>query len=255
MSYRHTSGKNIRWATALPPAPRRQHPADWQPASAARRHELAHEEARQKRRYLQLAPGHIVVYDNAPWRVLAIDERPDDLWGEKHERQFANHLADWERHGRGDKPDRATWRGRPVMVQVVPVADPKAKPVHLRAPGSHQWPVLPEHYSVCAACGELPPCRHELAEQEADRVAARADVLMAIPPGNCLACGETITSRQKATRFPGPNLWRPDLGDNTARFHDRRDCTAGRGRYQRQWEAAGGTTGQTSLPLPGKETP
>jgi hypothetical protein len=219
----------------------------WQPSSAIRRAENAVHERRLARRYVQLEPGVLVIYERAPWRIVAVDERPDDLWGSTYDEDFAHHLKVWESRKYGDKPTRATWRGRPIAVQVVPVADPKANPVHLIAPGHHQWDVLPEHYAVCVACGELPPCRHELAEREGDLIAARNDVLMDIPPGHCLGCGEHITHRQKAHRFPGLNLWRPDLPENSAVFHARQECAGEVERYRRQWEARGNTDTQPAL--------
>jgi hypothetical protein len=221
--------------------------AMWQPSSAIRRAENAVHERRLARRYVQLAPGVIVVWERQPWQIVSVDERPDDLWGDKYEDEFAHHLKVWESRKLGDKPERHTWRGRPIAVQIVPVADLKAEPIHLLAPGHHQWDVLPEHYAVCVACGDLPPCRHELAEQEGDLIAARADVLMDIPPGHCLGCGEYVTTRQQAARFPGPNLWRPDMPEHSAVFHARQECAGEVERYRRQWEARGNTSPQPSL--------
>ncbi|MFE6482427.1 hypothetical protein ACFVGN_05730 [Streptomyces sp. NPDC057757] len=230
---------------ALPPAEPGK--SMWQPSSAIRRAENAVNDRRLARRFVQLAPGVLVIWERQPWQILAIDERPDDLWGDKYEDDFSHHLRLWESRKVGDKPERHTWRGRPVAMQLVPVADLKAKPLHLIFPGSHQWDVLPEHYAVCSACGELPPCRHELAEQEGDLIAARNDVLMDIPAGHCLGCGEYVTHRQKAARFPGPNLWRADMPDNSAVFHARQECAGEAERYRRQWEARGNSTPQPSL--------
>lgn len=232
---------------ALPAAEPGQ--SNWRPSSARRRYENAVHQRALARRYVQLAPGVLVIWERQPWRVIAVDERPDDLWGEKYEAEFAHHLKVWESRQLDDRPERSTWRGRPIAVQIVPVADPKADPLHLIGPGNHQWDVLPEHYSVCAACGELPPCRHELAEQEADRQAAQTDVLMDIPAGHCLACGEHITHRQQADRFPGPNLWRPDLPENSAVFHSRQECAGPRHRYRAQWLHRGNEERQAVLPL------
>ncbi|TXJ78583.1 hypothetical protein E2C11_16380 [Streptomyces lavendulae] len=229
------------------PIPTRTGRHSWQPSSAMRRQEFAIHDRLAERIHITLAPGILVIWDRAPHRVTAVEERPDDLWGNEYETGFAHHLKLWETRELGDKPERHTWQGRPMAVQLVPVADPKADPIHLITPGNYQWDVLPEHYSVCVACGELPPCRHEQAEQEADRISARSDVLMAIPPGHCLGCGEFITRRQQATRFPGPNLWRPDLPENSAVFHARQECAEPRDRYQRQWDERGGMSQQPSL--------
>ncbi|ELP67694.1 hypothetical protein STRTUCAR8_08610 [Streptomyces turgidiscabies Car8] len=216
-------------------------------SSAMRRQQRRIDDKQILADYVQLAPGVLVVWERAPHRVVSVDERPDDLWGDKHEMRFADEVTLWERWKRGDKPERATWRERPFAIQLVPVADPKADPVHLIAPGGHSWDVLPEHYSVCVACGELPPCRHQEAEREADRIAARNEALMDIPAGHCLGCGEYVTHRQDAHRFPGPNLWRPDLPENSAVFHARQECAGEVERYRRQWEARGNTEPQPSL--------
>jgi len=191
--------------------------------------------------YVQLQPGVIVVFQRKPWIIVAIDERSSDLWGEKFEAHWAAAVEAWERYPRGERPCRETWTGRPFAFQVVPASSPTDKPLHLMAPGSHGWTVLPEHYAVCVSCGELPPCRHEIAEDEADRQMAIAEVRMEIPAGACLACGEAITGRQKSQRFPGPNLWRPDLADGSAVFHARQECASDADRYARQWRERGGT--------------
>ncbi|MFF8997110.1 hypothetical protein ACF1GW_30750 [Streptomyces achromogenes] len=224
------------------------------PASAMRRQEYAVHDRLAERLFVQLAPGMLVIWDRAPHRIVAVEERPNDLWGDKYEQKFTHAVSAWDaapetwkRQTHQKKPTRTTWRGRPMAIQLVPVADPKTEPIHLITPGDYQWDVLPEHYSVCVACGELPPCRHELAEQEADRIAARSEVLMAIPAGHCLACADPITSRQQATRFPGPNLWRPDLPENSAVFHARNECSESREQYRQQWEARGGISPQPDL--------
>jgi hypothetical protein len=199
--------------------------------------------------YVQLKPGVLVVYDRQPWRVVEITERPLDLWDDEYEKRFADAVESWERWGRGDRPEKATWISRPMAIVLQPDGKPHEKPIHLIGPYHHRWDVLPEHYAICSACGELPPCRHELAEREADQQAARADVLMDIPPGHCLGCGEYVTPRQNAARFPGPNLWRPDLPEHSAVFHARQECAGEVDRYRRQWEARGNTEQQTVLPL------
>lgn len=122
------------YGCALPPAETGK--SMWQPSSAIRRAENAVHERRLARRYIQLAPGVLIVWERAPWQVVAVDERPDDLWGDKYEDDFAHHLKVWESRQLGAKPERHTWRGRPIAVQIVPVNDPKADPVHLMAPAT-----------------------------------------------------------------------------------------------------------------------
>lgn len=219
-----------------------------EPSSAMRRQEQRIDDKRILADYVQLKPGVLVVWDRQPHRVIELAERPLDLWGEKHEMRYATALEHWEIGGkRGERPEKTTWRERPYVFVLQPDGKPHVKPLHLIGPANHSWDVLPEHYAICSACGELPPCTHEVAEREADQQAARADVLMDIPPGHCLGCGEYVTARQQATRFPGPNLWRPDLPENSAVFHARRECSTPREKYRTQWEARGGMKQQTSL--------
>ncbi|MER7734148.1 hypothetical protein ABTX80_24980 [Streptomyces erythrochromogenes] len=197
--------------------------------------------------YVQLAPGVIVVFERQPWVIVEVTERADDLWGDKYDKKWAEVIQAWEANPRGERPERATWSSRPMAILIVPASDPQSKPLHLMAPAHYSWTVLPEHYSICVACGELPPCRHETAEDEADEAMAKAEVLMEIPTGACLACGEAITRRQKSQRFPGPNLWRPDLADGSAVFHARQECSGNADRYAEQWRARGGHSPQPSL--------
>ncbi|WP_307073436.1 hypothetical protein [Streptomyces canus] len=166
--------------------------------------------------YVQLKPGILVVWDRQPYRVVELAERPLDLWGEKHEMRYVTAVEQWERYPRNwDRPEKATWDGRPFVFVLQLDGKPHEKPIHLIGPANTSWDVLPEHYAICSACGELPPCRDELNEREAD---------------------------QQAARFPGPNLWRPDMPDHSAVFHARKECEGEVERYRRQWEARGNQT-------------
>ncbi|MGW0780393.1 hypothetical protein [Streptomyces sp. NPDC002913] len=215
-------------------------------SSASRRYQDRVHEKLAIAGYVQLAPGVLFVYERAPWRIVEIVDRFQD-WDDKREAMFAGILDNWEKRPVGDKPERVTWSGRPYVVVAVPDQDPAAKPVHLEAPAYYTWQILPEHYLICQACRELPPCRHEEAETRADREMARTEVLMEIPAGHCMSCSEHITRRQKSTRFPGPNLWRPDLPEHSAIFHAREECSDGLERYRTAWEARGGTRPQAAL--------
>ena len=201
--------------------------------------------------------GDIVVLQRQAWRVLEIREKPEDLWPADYEAAWQKKVTDWveyeaarvagepEPWGAPRKPRqmpvRAEWRYRPVNVVIQRVDRPKSKPRHAVATVSRDWQVLPEHYSVCRICLELPPCRHQELEDEVARTMEASDRLMAIPRGACLGCGETITSRMKAVRFPGPNLWRPDWGTDSAVFHarSREECSNGAWRYEQQWKERG----------------
>lgn len=218
-----------------------------EPSSAMRRQEQRIRDKQFLSDYIQLAPDVIVVWEQQPYRIVEVTERPVDLWDAKYEKKFQDALEQWDRYPRGERPEKTTWNGRPMAFVLQRDGKPKDKPLHLEGPASHTWDVLPEHYAVCAACGELVPCRHALAEQQADQEAARADVVMDIPPGHCLGCGEYVSPRQQAARFPGPNLWRPDLPEHSAVFHARQDCSSAVDRYQLQWEARGNQRRQDSL--------
>jgi len=218
-----------------------------EPSSAMRRQENRIHDKQILADYVQLKPGTLVVWDRQPYRVVELTERPLDLWGDKHEMRYATALESWDRYPRGNRPEKATWDGRPYVFVLQPDGKPHEEPIHLIGPANTSWDVLPEHYAICSACGELPPCRDELNEREADQQAAKADVVMDIPPGHCLGCGEFVTTRQNAARFPGPNLWRPDLPENSAVFHARQECSGEVDRYRRQWEARGNTDTQTAL--------
>lgn len=228
----------------LPPGPFRHGEA----SRAKDRYNNKVAEIQARARYVQLTPGAIVIYDWKPWRVLEVREQPMDLWGETYEQAFHADVEVWEKYQHGDRPEKATWRGRPINFVLAPDREPNAKPLHLIGPAHYDWPVLPEHYAVCRSCGKLPPCPEEVTTKAVELQVARTEVLMSIPAGHCLACGEAITSRMKAVRFPGPNLWRPDLGDDSAVFHAREECSGDVYEYREQWQAKGNEDAQQALP-------
>uniref|UniRef100_UPI003F4973CB hypothetical protein n=1 Tax=Streptomyces sp. CA-141956 TaxID=3240051 RepID=UPI003F4973CB len=221
-------------------------------STAQRRKQRRAFERSMDQQIVELATDVIVIYSRKAYRIVETRGLPEDLWDTAYEQAFAKACEHWDKYPHNQRPTKATWSDRPVMV-VVRLADkPKAKPIHLRAPASYRWAVLPEHYAVCASCGELPPCQHEIDENNVTAAMNRAEDLMAIQPGCCLGCTEPITHRMKSVRFPGPNLWRPDLGDNTAVFHARAECAGDAQSYRRQWEKQQNKPSmpeQTALPL------
>ena len=184
-----------------------------------------------------LQPGMLVILNRTPYRIVEIREKPDDLWPATYEAAWESTVDLWQRYGHGKEPQRATWRDRPVNVIVVPEGGGEEE--HRVGPASYVWNVLPEHYAVCRSCGELPPCSEELLDKTVGQQMVKSELLMAIPAGACMGCGETISGRQKVVAFPGPNLWRPDLADGTVRFHARQECDTWVSRYRAQWEAVG----------------
>lgn len=194
------------------------------------------EQSRDQNVHLQ--PGMIVILGRAPYRIIEIREKPEDLWPAAFEAAWERAVETRERYRPEMGPlERSTWPGRPLNVVVVP--DGGGAEQHRVGPASYVWNVLPEHYAVCRSCGELPPCRDEEIEKETATRMTETLRLMAIQPGACMGCGETIGGRQKQVAFPGPNLWRPDLPDGTVRFHARGECDGWVRQYRQQWEAAG----------------
>lgn len=176
-----------------------------------------------------LKPGDIVVWDRKPYRVLEVTPRAHIDWSPKY-------LEQWEKEG---SPDPVRWRYRPsaLVLGKESEADPNWRQ-HLEAGGLHRWTVLPEHYAICRLCGELPPCRHEYNEAVVEHATEKMAEAMAILPGFCHACKESIRPRQGSIRFEGENLIRPDLGDGSAVFHTRRQCFDDAFRYDEKWAVA-----------------
>jgi hypothetical protein len=238
----------VRWRSRTPV--RRGHfdKPNWKPRSENRigngpstvegrvSEKLYDEQYRNDNPHLQ--PGMLVIRDRTPYRIVETREYPADLWPQNYQDEWDKQFGWWLNDPRDrPQPDKATWRDRPVVVVLTP--DGGDKEQHLLYPASRVWDVLPEHYAVCRSCGELPPCREEEIDKATGRQMAETLRLMAIQPGACMGCGETISGRQKSVAFPGPNLWRPDLADGTVRFHARQECDDWVRRYRKQWEAAG----------------
>jgi hypothetical protein len=193
---------------------------------------------RRRDQNVHLQPGTLVIFDRKPYRVVETRETPADLWPQDYEDRWDDHVKQWITHPYGrPEPEKATWHDRPVVVVLRP--DGSADEEHWQVKASRDWHVLPEHYAVCRSCGELPPCREEEIEEATASQMAETLRLMAIHPGACMGCGETIGGRQKSVAFPGPNLWRPDLPDGSVRFHARGECEDWVARYRKQWESAG----------------
>ncbi|MGW4270768.1 hypothetical protein ACWEGQ_00020 [Streptomyces seoulensis] len=176
----------------------------------------------------KLGPGVLVVVERKPYRVLEVREVAHANWPEKYR-------ATWVEHG---MPDPDTWSYRPRIIVLRPEDSPDAKPIHAQGPNNYYWHTLPEHYPICRLCKEIPPCRHVHTERIMQRATEKMDQEMALMPGVCHGCREPISKRQKHFTFPGPNLIRPDLGDNTAAFHTRRDCYSALDSYDKRWAAA-----------------
>lgn len=179
-----------------------------------------------------LTPGLLVIVDRTPYRMIEVCEREPVDWDQ----------AESDRWNQAGRPDPATWPRRPLTLLARREAD---------APGSlgtaeyfaideacELMQVLPEHYSVCRCCGELPPCRHNELEAAIARETTRMARILEILPGCCHACLQPVTTRQRSISFPGMNLLRPDLGYDSALFHLRQGCLGAAISYDAQWAAA-----------------
>lgn len=177
----------------------------------------------------KLAKGQIVIAGRKPFRIDRVAPLRTDKWPEEF-------VEAWRAHG---MPEADEWRERPYMVSGFwEGADADTRGHGTAAPASHMWQVLPEHFTVCRLCGELPPCTHVHNERIMDRASERMAEDMAIMPGLCHGCREPISSRQKSFTFPGVNLIRPDLGDHTAIFHTRGSCHSALASYDKRWATA-----------------
>lgn len=164
--------------------------------------------------------GELIGFRGRAYRVIAVDEIPETDWTDDE--------RDWL--------SRRTWGHRPHRVRVLPVDDEREHGMRVSPWQSPIWHVLPEHYAICATCGDLAPCAGHHAARAAAEAARRAEKDMAVLPGFCPSCNEPITHRQKAITYPGPNVLNP-LGQPNVRFHTRRKCLAGASRYEEAWVA------------------
>ncbi|MGW1012493.1 hypothetical protein ACWD4X_20965 [Streptomyces termitum] len=198
--------------------------------------------------HLRLRAGALVVLDRRAWRVLEITGYPGEQWPEAYEKAWRDHVELWwhanELRRFNNQPvkpasDRTAFYKRPVVLVLRDENLPRSAPKHWCAPASQDWQVLPEHYAVCRACGELPPCHHgEYSPEGGPRVPEQSGgIPLLVPEGCCMGCAEQIKPRMRTVRFPGPNLWYPDLGEDTAVFHARATCEDQVAHYRAQWQS------------------
>ncbi|WP_026058420.1 hypothetical protein [Streptomyces sp. SS] len=198
--------------------------------------------------HLRLRAGSIVVLDRRAWRVLEITGYPDNSWPKSYEKAWRDHVELWwhanelrraENQALKPAPERAEFYRRPVVLVLRDENLPRSAVKHWCAPASLDWQVLPEHYAVCRACGELPPCHHGeyFPEGGPRRPEQSGGIQLIVPEGCCMGCAEQIKPRMRTVRFPGPNLWYPDLGDDTAVFHSRSSCEDQVEYYRAQWQS------------------
>ncbi|MFI8198000.1 hypothetical protein ACIF6K_15935 [Streptomyces sp. NPDC085942] len=198
--------------------------------------------------HMRLRAGSIVVLDRQAWRILEIDGYPGDRWPDSYEKAWRDHVELWwhanelrraNNQAVKPAPERAEFYKRPVVLALRNENLPRSAPKHWCAPASHDWHILPEHYAVCRACGELPPCRHGEYRWEGGPRSPEQNggIPLMVPENCCMGCAEPIKPRVRTVRFPGPNLWYPELGKDTAVFHARTSCADQVDCYRMQWQA------------------
>ncbi|MFI8194614.1 hypothetical protein ACIF8T_38900 [Streptomyces sp. NPDC085946] len=197
--------------------------------------------------HMRLRAGSIVVLDRQAWRILEINGYTGDRWPDSYEKAWRDHVELWwhanelrraNNQVAKPAPERTEFYKRPVILVLRNENLPRSTPKHWCAPASHDWQVLPEHYAVCRACGELPPCQHgEYRWEGGPRWPEQnGGIPLMVPEGCCMGCAEPIKPRMRTVRFPGPNLWYPDLGEDTAVFHARAACADQVDCYRMQWQ-------------------
>jgi hypothetical protein len=140
--------------------------------------------------------GQIIAADFKAWRVIDVTDIPGTETGYEV-RMIPLGVADPQRH----------------MVQVEDRAN---------------FEVLPEHYAVCATCGDVVPCREVVGERRA--VEAVEELERYDDPSVCPACNEVFTLRQKTITLP--NVISPFGGEVT--FHRRSRCLSSAASYEKR---------------------
>lgn len=177
----------------------------------------------ERREYGRPPVGVLIGFQGRAYRVISVDDIDPANWTEEENAYAARNT--WL------KPDRLPYR-----VRVLPVGDDREHGLRVSPWMSVTWHVLPEHYAVCAVCGDLAPCSGHSAEVTAARAVEKAEKDMAVLPGCCPACGEPITQRQATIDYPGPNLLNP-LALPDVRFHTRQRCLSSAADYEEKWVA------------------
>lgn len=169
--------------------------------------------------------GSVVAFEHEAWRVVETRPLSEEHWNDS-ERIYA----------RGGKHTPQAVRLRPVRLENDP------DPVKARSGDRHvgslrvwSWDVFPdpEHYPVCACCGEPMPCRSEEGRKVAEMAVAQMGRFEMA--GVCPACEEPVTGRQKSLTYPD-NI--EVLGGPPVTFHRRGRCIGGAIDYERRWVAA-----------------
>lgn len=175
--------------------------------------------------------GDIMALNFEAWRVLDItDVLPLDPSAQQYiigARKLIGGQETGERHiitiTEGPAPDPSLYKAGYL----------EANPERRRG-RSPFFDILPEHYSVCARCGDVQPCRDVYNDTQVDR--ALKELERYDDPSVCPACNEVITLRQKTLQLP--NVVSPAGGMVT--FHAGRwRCVSSAASYEKRVLAAG----------------
>lgn len=196
---------------------------DWYPLGSWRGYELPE-------------AGRLIGMAHAVWRITGVVDLP---------------LSDADRDVWLDAgmPDVATWKGRPVRLDLVFVAGAKpdwaegetVQDASLTFPAEksryrawHLYP-LSGRWPSCSCCGEPMPCRADVEDNEVSVSLKQVEYFVRRIPGNCWSCEEPISGRQKSVTYPGDNLDLP--GAPSPIFHTRAKCWDAATRYELRWVA------------------
>ncbi|AKU15765.1 hypothetical protein VV02_07705 [Luteipulveratus mongoliensis] len=178
----------------------------------------------------------LIGHGQKAWRIVRVEDLIPGDWSERAVQMWHDERM----------PD--PWQRAPFRVIVTPVKGGDEHMMTVEPWHFITWHVLPEHYAICAECGEPAPCIGHLSAVEAAREIERASEAMELPDGFCPACREPITHRQKVFRFAGENLLNP-LGSPMVRFHQRTKCRGAAAAYEEKWVAADASRERSLLTL------
>jgi hypothetical protein len=149
--------------------------------------------------------GDLVAYQYRPWRVISIRE-------------------DYE-HPKYPGSSCTVLQLRPIEATVTDGAN---LDIHRGWRSRYSLPeVLTAHYALCVHCGDLMPCREQMAERASTAVMKAME--MYETPGICPACGDPVTHRMQSETFP--NVVVP-LGAPVTFHMGRRGCARSAEKYR-----------------------
>jgi hypothetical protein len=192
------------------------------------------------------APGDLIAWEHAVWRVLAVEVKPESEWTDEERRSVMVYKRSaWNRIA------PATVTARPILPATVGPAARREDLNLNKAAGWFDWHIYQdEHYPVCAQCGEPTPCRDRLGLREAEQ--AMRKMSRYETTGVCPACSEVISGRQKSVTFT-ENMEIP-AGPPVTFHAGRGGCRHSAAQYEQRWVDADPAHRRTTLSCPGDVT-